>query len=78
MSEWLVFAIAGEKPAHGKVIFEKSTGRVLGAHLFGPAADEHIHVFAMAMRYGLTRKQLGEMIYVYPSLGSAMGHLIAA
>jgi glutathione reductase (NADPH) len=78
MSEWLVFAIAGEKPAHGKVIFEKSTGRVLGAHLFGPAADEHIHVFAMAMRYGITRQQLREMIYVYPSLGSAMGNLIAA
>ena len=78
MSEWLVFQIAGEKPAHGKVIFEKSTGRVLGAHLFGAAADEHIHVFAMAMRYGITRKQLSDMIYVYPSLGSAMGPLVAA
>lgn len=66
MYEWTVFRIAGEKPAYGKVISEKNSGRILGAHVFGPGADEHIHVFAMAMRYGITRERLGEMIYVYP------------
>lgn len=68
-------AIAGEKPAYGKVISEKNSGSILGAHLFGPGADEHIHVFAMAMRYGITRERLGEMIYVYPALGSALLYL---
>lgn len=29
----------------------------------------------MAMRYGVTRDQLAEMIYVYPALRSAMKHL---
>lgn len=75
MSEWTVFRIAGERPSYGKAIFDKRDGRVLGAHLLGPGADENIHVFAMAMRYGITRSRLSEMIYVYPSLGSAMRHL---
>lgn len=75
MSEWTVFRIAGERPAYGKVVFDAHPGRVLGAHLFGPGADENIHIFAMAMRYGVSRNQLSEMIYAYPSFGSAMGHL---
>ena len=75
MSEWTVFSISGEKPSYGKVIFEKPGGRILGAHLFGPRAEENIHIFALAMRYGISRAQLSEMIYVYPSAGSALGHL---
>lgn len=75
MSDWTVFRIAGEKPSYGKVIAEKQSGRIVGAHLFGPGADESIHIFAMAMRYGITRRQLSEMIYVYPTFGSARGHL---
>jgi len=76
MADWIVFRIAGEgAPAHGKAIYDKRTGRVLGAHLFGPGADDNIHVFAMAMRYGITRGQLSEMIYAYPTFGSAMAYL---
>lgn len=75
MSGWTVFRIAGEKPAFGKVISEKKSGRIVGAHLFCPGADEHIHVFAMAMRYGIPRGRLGEMIYVYPAHASTLSYL---
>jgi glutathione reductase (NADPH) len=78
MSEWTVFRIAAEKPAHGKAIFEKRTGRLLGAHIFGPGAEENIHVFALAMRFGLSRNQLAQMIYAYPTFGSAVGYLTPA
>jgi glutathione reductase (NADPH) len=75
MSEWTVFRLAGEKPSYAKLIFEKRSGRMLGAHLFGPGADENIHVFAMAMRFGVSRRQLAGMIYVYPTFGSALKYL---
>jgi glutathione reductase (NADPH) len=78
MSGWTVFRIAAEKPAHGKAIFEKRTGRLLGAHIFGPGADENIHLFALAMRFGLSRNQLAQMIYAYPTFGSAVGYLTPA
>ena len=78
MSDWTVFRIAGSGPSFGKAIYEQRTGRVLGAHLFGPGADENIHVFATAMRYGITRGQLAEMIYGYPTFASAMAYLTPA
>lgn len=76
MSEWTVFRLVGRRPAHGKLIGDKATGRILGAHLYGPEADENINLFAMAMRFGITRAQLSEMVYVYPTFASALGSLI--
>jgi glutathione reductase (NADPH) len=44
----------------------------LGAHLLGACAAELIHVFAMAMRYGLTATDLDKMVWVYPSFSAAL------
>jgi len=76
MSDWTVFSIANARPAHGKLVSEKGSGRILGAHLYQSEAEEVIHLFAMAIRYGITRTQLAEMVYVYPSLTSAMAYLV--
>lgn len=75
MSSWTVYAIAGRRPAFAKVLYERGSGRLLGAHLFAPEADASIHVFAMAIRYGITRERLREMLFVYPSLTSAAAYL---
>lgn len=77
MSSWTVFSIANARPAHGKLISEKGSGRIVGAHLYLAAADNIIHFFAMAIRYGITRPQLAEMVYAYPTLSSAMAYLIS-
>jgi glutathione reductase (NADPH) len=71
MENWKVFAIAGERPARAKVVLEDGT-RILGAHLLGAGAAELIHVFAMAMRYGLTTTDLDRMVWTYPTLSSAL------
>lgn len=76
MSGWTVFTIAASKPAHGKVIVENDTGRILGAHLYGAAAEETINLLALAMRYDIGAARLAEMIYTYPSFGGALGYLI--
>lgn len=69
---WRVFAIAGERPAMSKVVVEESTRRILGAHLLGPSAAEVIHVFAMAMRFGLTTTDLEKMVWAYPTFTSVL------
>ncbi|HEY6929404.1 MAG TPA: NAD(P)/FAD-dependent oxidoreductase [Thermoanaerobaculia bacterium] len=69
---WRVFAIAGERPAMSKVIVEESTKRILGAHLLGASAAEVIHVFAMAMRFGLTTTDLEKMVWAYPTFTSVL------
>ena len=72
MSGWKVYAIAGERPARAKVVLEESTRRVLGAHLYGAAAAEMIHVFAIAMRFDLTATDLEKMVWAYPTFTSAL------
>jgi glutathione reductase (NADPH) len=66
----------GEKSAAAKVLVDKSDGRILGAHLFGPEYSELINFFGLAMKLRLTAKQLKSMTAVYPSVGSDLGSLL--
>jgi glutathione reductase (NADPH) len=58
------------------VLVDRSSGRVLGAHLLGHGAEELINQFALAMRAGLTATELKEMIFAYPSLGSDLQSMV--
>jgi pyruvate/2-oxoglutarate dehydrogenase complex dihydrolipoamide dehydrogenase (E3) component len=55
-----------------KVVFDESSGRLLGAHVLGPGAEDLIHVAAVAMRAGLTRDDLAGMHYVFPTLAGSV------
>ncbi len=59
-----------------KVIVEQATGRILGAHLIGPGAEEQINLFAMAMGAGLTANKIKGMIFAYPSYASDIGSMV--
>jgi glutathione reductase (NADPH) len=72
MTNWKVYAIAGEPIARSKVVTEKGTGRILGAQLFGAGAAETIHTLALAMHAGITANQFQELVFVYPSFSSAL------
>ncbi|MDN3595730.1 dihydrolipoyl dehydrogenase family protein [Zunongwangia endophytica] len=50
-----------------KVIKDKKTEKVLGAHLVGPDAGEMINMFVMAMGGDLSCKDLKAMIFAYPT-----------
>src|SRR5699024_1843727 len=49
-SEWFTARQTGETVYGFKVMVEKETDRILGAHLVGPHADEVINLFALAIR----------------------------
>lgn len=76
MRAYKVFAIAGTAPSYAKILVD-SNSKILGAHLYAFGADNTIHIFAMAMRYGLTTQDLAQMVYVYPSFTSAFGTLVS-
>lgn len=59
-----------------KTLVEDSTGRLLGAHLFGLHAEEVINVFALAIRHGLRAQDLQDMIYAYPTSGSDIASMV--
>jgi glutathione reductase (NADPH) len=59
------------EPASGyKVLLEKETNIILGAHLLGPEADELANVFVLAIRAGIRSDVLKESLFVYPTQAS--------
>ena len=66
----------GETCAAGKVIIDNETDKISGAHLLGPEYAELINFFGLAIRLGLTTRDLKKMVSLYPSVGSDLGSLV--
>ena len=75
-SGWYSARRVGEKYAASKVLVEEETNRILGAHLLGPAADELINIFTLAIRRGLTTSDLTDTIFAYPTHASDVGYMV--
>ena len=59
-----------------KTLVEEDTDRILGAHLVGPHAEEVINLFGVAIRHGLTTKDLSAMMFAYPTGASDIGYML--
>jgi len=58
------------------VLLNKSSGKILGAHLFEPEYGELINCFGLTINLGLTAKPLKSITAAYPSVGSNLGLLL--
>jgi glutathione reductase (NADPH) len=67
MSNWYASRRIAETCAAYKLLVEDGTDRILGAHLLGSHAEEHINLFALAIRQGLRASDLRDTIYAYPT-----------
>jgi dihydrolipoamide dehydrogenase len=67
----------GEYTGLVKVIADAKTDKILGMHVFGTHATDLIHEGALAIRMGITAKQLAETIHAHPTLGEAVGEAAA-
>ena len=75
-TQWASSRRVGDRVAGAKVLVDKGTQRIVGAHLLGHHADEVINVFATAMVAGLTAADLKAMPWAYPTGGWEIGYLI--
>jgi glutathione reductase (NADPH) len=64
---WASSRRIGQKHAFYKVLIEDGTGRILGIHLLGHNAAEAINIFALAMKFGLTTRDLKKVLWAYPT-----------
>jgi glutathione reductase (NADPH) len=55
---------------------EEKSGRILGAHLVGPHADELINLFALAIRKNLTAEDLKSTLFAYPTGASDISYMV--
>ena len=75
-STWYSSRRVGEEASAFKVLVEEDTGRLLGAHLLGPHADETINLFALAMRAGIPADRFKQMLWSYPTHASDTAYMV--
>lgn len=61
-------ACMGEDLGLAKVVVDKATGRVLGAHLIGAGATDIIAEVALAIAVGATESDISRTIHAHPTL----------
>jgi dihydrolipoamide dehydrogenase len=74
----------GETDGFVKVVADKATGELLGAHIVGPEATEVIHEFAVGRTLEATVEEIMHTIHAHPTLSeaaleatlAALGHAI--
>jgi glutathione reductase (NADPH) len=75
-ADWYTARRVGESVYGYKTLVEAESGRILGAHLVGPRADEVINVFGLAIRHNLTADDLKTTMFAYPTGASDIGYML--
>lgn len=75
-SGWYSARRVAESASMYKVLIENDSGKILGAHLLGPEADEFANVFALAIRADIRADDLKQTLFVYPTQASKMAWML--
>jgi len=74
--DWYTARRVAESVYGYKTLVDEESGRILGAHLVGPHADEVINLFGVAIRNDLTADDLKSTIFAYPTGASDIGSML--
>ena len=66
----------GETTAATKILIDRDTDLIVGAHLLGPEYAEIVNTIAVAIKLGLTTRQLKSATTAYPTVGSDLGSML--
>jgi NAD(P) transhydrogenase len=66
--------IIGDSDGLVKLLFERPSLRLVGAHVVGTSASELIHIGEALLHQGATATEVAEMIYNYPTLSDMYRH----
>ena len=59
-----------------KILIDQSTDQIVGAHLLGHEYGELINTLGLAIKVGLTTRQLKSATAAYPTVGSDLGSML--
>lgn len=75
-SGWYSNYRIGESAAAVKVLIDPANDQIVGAHLLGPGYGELVNMFGLAIKLGLTARQLRSATAAYPTAGSDLGSML--
>lgn len=75
-SGWYSNYRIGESAAAVKVLIDPANDQIVGAHLLGPGYGELVNIFGLAIKLGLTARQLRSATAAYPTAGSDLGSML--
>ncbi len=75
-SGWYSNYRIGEPTAAVKILIDRATDHIVGAHLLGPGYGELVNTFALAIKLQLTTRQLKSAPTAYPTHGSDLASML--
>ncbi|OYP34898.1 dihydrolipoyl dehydrogenase family protein [Rhodopirellula sp. MGV] len=75
-STWGSVRKTGMPCAAYKVVLEKSSARILGAHLLGVGAEEQVNLFAFAIKHGIDAKAIKASPLAYPTMTADIKRMV--
>ena len=77
MLDWFSARTYAETVSWSKIIVDRATDLILGAHFVGHEGQELINVFGLAVKFGITTRQLKDQVYAYPTFSADIKHMFA-
>jgi glutathione reductase (NADPH) len=77
MLDWFSAKTYAETASWSKIIADRATDLILGAHFVGHEGQELINVFGLAIKFGITARQLKDQVYAYPTFSADIKHMFA-
>jgi len=71
-STWFDAKRLGQVHSKSKVLIEKDSRKIIGAHLIGSHAEDLINIFSLAVELGLTTEDLKKPIMAFPTASDDM------
>jgi glutathione reductase (NADPH) len=75
-TDWYSSRQLNELASGFKVLVDKETDQIIGAHLLGPNAEEIINIFTLAMNAGIKSSDLKKTIFSYPTNASDIVYML--
>ncbi|MFN2527318.1 MAG: NAD(P)/FAD-dependent oxidoreductase [Candidatus Baltobacteraceae bacterium] len=75
-SQWYSNRRINAETAAYKVLVDRDSECVIGAHILGPGTEELINLFALAIQLGIKKAQIESAMLAYPTYGSDLSYML--
>ncbi len=75
-SNWYHMKKSGYRGTGFKVLIDKKSDFIIGAHILAPNAEDIVNFISMAMQASIKASEIKDMIFTYPSITSDIKYMI--